>query len=74
MAETMQAVVKPSVIENSALQKFKLTVLSTSLVFFPVWRFLIRDKESTSERDLCIDGLKGQAMTLSRPQTAQKRK
>jgi len=40
-------------------------VLGTTLVFFPVWRFLIRDKEATSERDLCIDGLKGQSMTLS---------
>jgi DNA-binding transcriptional ArsR family regulator len=70
----MQALVEPSVIENSARQKFKLTVLGISLIFFPVWRFLIRDKESTSERDLCIDGLKGQPMTLNRPQAAQKRK
>ena len=48
----------------SAQQKFKIDVLGIALVFFPVWRFLVRDKQSTAERDLCIDGLKGQPLTL----------
>jgi hypothetical protein len=63
----MKALVEPKTIEASAQQKFQLNVLGMSLIFFPVWRFVIRDKESTSDRDLCIDGLKGQPIMLGMP-------
>ena len=63
----MQALVEPDAVKASALQKFKINVLDISLVFFPVWRFLVRDTQSTSERDLCIDGLKGQPLTINPP-------
>jgi hypothetical protein len=61
----MTALVEPKQVEASALQKFKVSVLGISLVFFPVWRFLVRDKQSGAERDLAIDGLKGQPLTLT---------
>lgn len=70
----MYALVEPSVVEASVHQKFKLDVLGMSLVFFPIWRFLVRDKQSTAERDLCIDGLKGQPLTLGTPRTAGRKK
>ncbi len=66
----MQALVEPSAVEANAHQKFKLEVLGISLVFFPVWRFLVKDKQSAAERDLCIDGLKGQPMTVAVPPRA----
>jgi hypothetical protein len=69
----MKALLEPKTIEASAQQKFQLRVLGISLIFFPIWRFVIRDKESTSDRDLCIDGLKGQPITISIP-PAPKRK
>lgn len=69
----MQALLEPSAVEASAHQKFKLEVLGISLVFFPIWRFLVRDKQSTAERDLCIDGLKGQPLTLTLPGRAKRR-
>jgi DNA helicase HerA-like ATPase len=63
----MQALVEPSVVEASTRQKFRLEVLGISLVFFPIWRFLVREKQSAAERDLNIDGLKGQPLTVGRP-------
>jgi hypothetical protein len=63
----MQALVEPNAVEASAHQKFKLDVLGIALAFFPVWRFLVRDKQSNAERDLCIDGLKGQPLVLPAP-------
>ena len=63
----MQVLVEPSVVDASARQKFKLEVLGISLVFFPIWRFVVRDKQSAAERDLNIDGLKGQPLILGRP-------
>jgi hypothetical protein len=70
----MDALVEPAAVEASAHQKFKLDVLDISLVFFPVWRFLVRDKQSTSERDLCIDGLKGQPLTINPPPRAARKR
>jgi hypothetical protein len=70
----MNAVVEPDTVKASALQKFKVEVLGVSLVFFPVWRFVIRAKDSTAQRDLCIDGIKGQPMTLpALPQSGRKK-
>lgn len=63
----MQALLQPKDIEKSALAKFQMTILETSLVFFPVWRFLIKSLSSKAERDLNIDGLKGQPLALSLP-------
>jgi DNA helicase HerA-like ATPase len=70
----MQALVEPSAVEASARQKFKLEVLAISLVFFPAWRFRVRDKQSTAERDLNIDGLKGQPLPLATPARSRRKK
>lgn len=70
----MTALRGPKDIEASALKKFQLTVLDVTLVFFPVWRFLMRDKQNGSERDLCIDGLKGQPLTLNAPRPTGRKK
>jgi DNA helicase HerA-like ATPase len=51
-------------IEASALRKFQLAIQEISLVFLPVWRFQVRDKQNSSQRDLLIDGLKGQPMVF----------
>ncbi len=63
----MQAVLGVKAIEAIALRKFTLQVLETSLVFLPVWRFHVREKQGTAERDINIDGLKGLPLVLSRP-------
>lgn len=69
----MKALVGPKEVEASARRKFPLQVLGTSLVFFPLWRFRVRDKQGTSERDLNIDGLKGQPLVLTAPSVRKKK-
>lgn len=70
----MTALLDRKAVEASALKKFQLTVLEVGLVFFPVWRFLVRDKQNGSERDVCIDGLKGQALVLGAVKSGRKKK
>jgi hypothetical protein len=69
----MQALVAPKKVETNALRKFPLQVLDSGLVFLPVWRFRVRDKQGTSERFLNLDGLKGQPLVLGRPERKTRR-
>ncbi len=67
LADEMNALVGAATVEKAAAKKFDLEVLEIDLVFLPVWRALIRDKENRSERDLFIDGYGGHPMALPRP-------
>jgi hypothetical protein len=62
----MKALVGEKEIEASLLRKYPVQVLGISLVFFPLWRFRLHDKQGASERDLNIDGLKGEPLVLNR--------
>jgi DNA helicase HerA-like ATPase/DNA-binding transcriptional ArsR family regulator len=53
--------------EATAARKFQLEILETSLVFLPVWRALLRDKQNRSERDLNLDGWEGRPIVIGRP-------
>ncbi len=60
----MKGLLKDKEIESSALRKFQLSVLEVTQLFFPIWRFVLRDKHSNAERMLCVDGLKGEPIVL----------
>ncbi len=51
----------------AATRKFSLEVLNTALVFLPVWRIKIAEKEGTSTRQLLLDGWEGHPIELPRP-------
>lgn len=51
---------------SAATRKFSLEVLHTALVFLPVWRFKIADKETTSTRQFFLDGWEGYPLQLPR--------
>jgi hypothetical protein len=70
----MKGLLKDKDIESSALRKFQLSVLEITPVFFPVWRFILRDKHNNTERELCVDGLKGEPIVLGAAPAGRKRR
>lgn len=51
---------------TAAQRKFSLEVLDTALVFLPVWRIRIAEKDGTSTRTLMLDGWEGKPIQLPR--------
>ncbi|TNE45185.1 MAG: DUF853 family protein [Deltaproteobacteria bacterium] len=51
---------------TAAQRKFSLEVLDTALVFLPIWRIRIAEKDGTSKRTLLLDGWEGKPIQLPR--------
>jgi hypothetical protein len=60
----MKQILDVKTVIASAKRKFALEILDSSLVFLPIWRITIADKDSASSRTLLLDGWEGRPIEL----------